>query len=131
MTIYIESLSSQVTPEDLKQVSASGSAKSVAIPSDRKTGKVRGFAFVERVEAPQKKTAISVLDGAKWMGRQMQINQARPKENPRKEGDRGRLPDWQILAPAFPSLGRDWQHQQASGAGENPKAPFFSRISKR
>ncbi|MFE1747206.1 hypothetical protein [Coleofasciculus sp. H7-2] len=33
--------------------------------------------------------------------------------------------DWQILAPAFTSLGRDWQHQQASGAGENPKAPFL------
>lgn len=69
MTIYIESLSLQVTPEDLKQVSASGLAKSVAIPSDRKTGNVRGFAFVEKVDAPQKKTAISALDGAKWMGR--------------------------------------------------------------
>lgn len=65
MTIYIESLSSPVTPKDLKQVFASGSVKSVAIPSDRKTGKVRGFAFVERVEAPQKETAISALDGAK------------------------------------------------------------------
>ncbi|MEW5856122.1 MAG: RNA-binding protein [Cyanobacteriota bacterium] len=85
MTIYIESLSSQVTPEDLKQVFASGSVKSVAIPSDRKTGKVRGFAFVERVEAPQKDTAISALDGAKWMGRQM-LKPCQTEGEPSKRG---------------------------------------------
>jgi RNA recognition motif-containing protein len=92
MTIYIESLSSPVTPEDLKQVFAFGLVKRVTIPSDRKTGQVWGFAFVEKVEAPQKKTAISALDGAKWIGRQM-LKPCQTEENPRKEGDRGRLAD--------------------------------------
>ncbi len=81
MTIYVGNLSYEVTQEDLKQVFAEyGNVKRVNIPTDRETGRVRGFAFVElEVEADEEK-AIEDLDGAEWMGRDMRVNKAKPRE---------------------------------------------------
>ncbi|WP_399317796.1 RNA recognition motif domain-containing protein [Trichocoleus sp. FACHB-69] len=59
MTICVGNLSYQVTQEDLKEVFAYGSVKSLIVPTDRETGKIRGFAFVEMVEVPQADAAIS------------------------------------------------------------------------
>jgi RNA recognition motif-containing protein len=42
---------------------------------------MRGFAFVEMTEETQEDAAISELDGAEWMGRQLRVNKARPKED--------------------------------------------------
>lgn len=82
MTIYIGNLSYQATEEDLRLVFADyGSVKRVSLPTDRETGKVRGFAFVEMSEDAEEDSAISSLDGAEWMGRQLRVNKARPREN--------------------------------------------------
>ena len=82
MTIYIGNLSYQATEEDLKLVFADyGNVKRVSLPTDRETGKVRGFAFVEMSEDSEEESAISSLDGAEWMGRQLRVNKARPREN--------------------------------------------------
>lgn len=59
MTICVGNLSYQVTQEDLKEVFAYGSVKSLIVPTDRETGKIQGFAFVEMVEVPQEDAAIS------------------------------------------------------------------------
>lgn len=59
MTIGVGNLSYQVTQEDLKEVFAYGLVKSLMIPTDRETGKLRGFAFMEMVEVPQEDAAIS------------------------------------------------------------------------
>lgn len=89
MTIYVGNLSYDVTPEDLKEVFAEyGEVKSVAIPTDRDTGRVRGFAFVEMIESAQEDSAISELDGAEWMGRTMRVNKARPKTENRETRQR-------------------------------------------
>jgi RNA recognition motif-containing protein len=88
MTIYVGNLSYQATDEDLRSVFAEyGSVKRVVLPTDRETGRMRGFAFVEMAEDAHEDTAISELDGAEWMGRQLRVNKAKPKE----EGRGGRF----------------------------------------
>lgn len=84
MTIYIGNLSYQVTPEDLTEIfSEYGTVKRVSLPVDRETGRVRGFAFVEMAEEAQEDAAIADLDGAEWMGRQLKLNKAKPREDTR------------------------------------------------
>jgi RNA recognition motif-containing protein len=81
MSIYVGNLSYQVTEEDLNSVFAEyGKVKRVYIPTDRETGRMRGFAFVEMDTLPQEEKAIETLDGAEWMGRQLKVNAARPRE---------------------------------------------------
>lgn len=80
MTIYIGNLSYQATVDDLKTVFAEyGDVKRVVLPTDRETGRMRGFAFVEMEQDAQEDAAISELDGAEWMGRQLRVNKAKPK----------------------------------------------------
>lgn len=87
MTIYIGNLSYQATEEDLKAVFAEyGTVKRVVLPTDRETGRMRGFAFVEMTDDAHEDTAISELDGAEWMGRQLKVNKARPREDNRSGG---------------------------------------------
>lgn len=84
MTIYVGNLSYQATEEDLRSVFADyGSVKRVVLPTDRETGRMRGFAFVEMMDDAQEDSAISELDGAEWMGRQLRVNKARPREDDR------------------------------------------------
>ncbi|MCX7594206.1 MAG: RNA-binding protein [Fischerella sp.] len=85
MTIYVGNLSYSATEEDLKAVFADyGQVKRVVLPTDRETGKMRGFAFVEMVEDAHEDAAITELDGAEWMGRQLRVNKARPREDNRR-----------------------------------------------
>ncbi|MBE9125787.1 MULTISPECIES: RNA recognition motif domain-containing protein [unclassified Coleofasciculus] len=81
MSIYVGNLSYEVTQEDLTEVFAEyGSVSRVSVPTDRETGRPRGFAFVEMESETNEATAISTLDGAEWMGRSMKVNKARPRE---------------------------------------------------
>jgi RNA recognition motif-containing protein len=85
MTIYVGNLSYQATEEDLRLVFADyGNVNRVTLPTDRETGRVRGFAFVEMAEDAEEESAISSLDGAEWMGRQLRVNKARPREDNRR-----------------------------------------------
>jgi RNA recognition motif-containing protein len=82
MTIYIGNLSYQATEEDIREVFTEyGTVNRVVMPIDRETGRMRGFAFVEMSEDDHENNAISDLDGAEWMGRQLKVNKAKPKEN--------------------------------------------------
>jgi RNA recognition motif-containing protein len=84
MSIFIGNLSYEVTQADLREVFAEyGTVKSVRLPTDRETGKVRGFAFVEMESEDQETAAIETLDGAEWMGRNLKVSKARPRENTR------------------------------------------------
>ncbi|MGK7918295.1 MAG: RNA recognition motif domain-containing protein [Prochloraceae cyanobacterium] len=81
MSIYVGNLSYEVTEEDLTNVfSEYGSVKRVYLPTDRETGRKRGFGFVEMSSEAEEDTAIETLDGATWMGRNMKVNKARPRE---------------------------------------------------
>ena len=82
MSIYVGNLSYEVNQEDLSEVFTEyGTVKRVHIPTDRETGRVRGFAFVEMESEANEEKAIEALDGAEWMNRQLRVNKARPREN--------------------------------------------------
>jgi RNA recognition motif-containing protein len=81
MSIYVGNLSFQVTEEDLKQAFAEyGTVNRVQLPTDRETGRLRGFAFVEMASEAEETAAIEALNGAEWMGRDMKVNKAKPRE---------------------------------------------------
>ena len=82
MTVYVGNLSYDVTENDLTGVFAEyGSVKRVQLPTDRETGRKRGFAFVEMGSDADEEKAIQALDGAEWMGRNLKVNKAKPKED--------------------------------------------------
>ena len=81
MSVYIGNLSYQVTEDALNTTFAEyGAIKSIQIPTDRETGRVRGFAFVEMETDAEEAEAIEALDGAEWMGRQIKVNKAKPRK---------------------------------------------------
>jgi RNA recognition motif-containing protein len=89
MSIYVGNLSYEVTQEDLNTTFAEyGTVKRVQLPTDRETGRVRGFAFVEMASDAEEEKAISELDGAEWMGRSLKVNKAKPREDNRGGGRR-------------------------------------------
>jgi RNA recognition motif-containing protein len=91
VTIYVGNLSYQATEDDLKTIFAEyGQVKRVVLPTDRETGKMRGFAFVEMKDEAQEDTAIEELNEAEWMGRVLRVNKARPKEESNRSGGGGR-----------------------------------------
>lgn len=82
MSVYVGNLSYDVTREDLERVfSEYGEVSRVSLPTDRETGRPRGFAFVDMTEDSHEDSVIEALDGAEWMGREMRVNKARPRDN--------------------------------------------------
>ncbi|MBP5972850.1 RNA-binding protein [Brasilonema sp. CT11] len=81
MSVYVGNLSYDVTEETLKAVFAEyGTVKRVQLPTDRETGRLRGFGFVEMGTDAEETAAIDALDGAEWMGRDLKVNKAKPRE---------------------------------------------------
>lgn len=92
MSIYVGNLSYEVTQDDLTHVFAEyGTVKRVQLPTDRETGRLRGFGFVEMGTEAEESAAIEALDGAEWMGRDLKVNKARPRE---EGGNRGGGGGW-------------------------------------
>ena len=81
MSIYVGNLDYAVEEDDLKEVFGDyGSVKRGYLPVDRETQRKRGFGFVEMANDAEEEKAIEALDGASWMGREMRVNKARPRE---------------------------------------------------
>ncbi|WP_416672848.1 RNA recognition motif domain-containing protein [Egbenema bharatensis] len=90
MSIYVGNLSYQVTETEINEVfSEYGEVKRIQIPTDRETGRMRGFAFVEMASESEELAAIDALDGAEWMGRDLKVNKARPREERPARGGGG------------------------------------------
>ena len=90
MSIYVGNLSYSAKEEDLDQVfSEYGKVKRITLPTDRETGRPRGFAFVEMEEESKEDSAIEALDGAEWMGRELRVNKAKPREQRSKPSSGG------------------------------------------
>ncbi|MBD2303159.1 RNA-binding protein [Nostoc sp. FACHB-87] len=82
MSVYVGNLSYEVTEDSLSAVFAEyGSVKRIQLPTDRETGRMRGFGFVEMGTDAEETAAIEALDGAEWMGRDLKVNKAKPKED--------------------------------------------------
>ena len=89
MSIYVGNLSYEINKEDLTEVFTEyGTVQRVHLPTDRDTGRVRGFAFVEMETEAEEDKAIAALDGAEWMDRELKVNKARPRENRNSGGGR-------------------------------------------
>jgi RNA recognition motif-containing protein len=75
--LYIGNLSFSSTEEDLQDTFGRfGTVDSVAVITDRETGRPRGFAFVEMAEASAADEAIRKLDGSDLGGRSIRVNEA-------------------------------------------------------
>jgi RNA recognition motif-containing protein len=82
MSIYVGNLSFDATQDQVSEVFAEyGTVSRVSMPTDRETGRPRGFAFVEMENESEENAAIDALDGAEWMGRDLKVNKARPRES--------------------------------------------------
>lgn len=78
--IYVGNLSFEATEDQVRDLFAEyGEVESVAMITDRDTGRFRGFCFVE-MEASAADAAISALDGQEIDGRNLRVNEARPRE---------------------------------------------------
>ena len=87
MKLYVGNLPYNTTEDDLRTLFSNyGSVTSVAIITDRDTGRSKGFAFVEMSNEDADK-AITQLNGTEVNGRTLTVNEARPREE--RSGNRG------------------------------------------
>ena len=97
--LYVGNLAYSVTDQDLKDLfSQSGTVESVAVISDKFSGQSKGFGFVEMADAGGADAAIKSLDGTELKGRNIKVNEAKPREGgggggPRSGGGGGRSGD--------------------------------------
>ena len=93
MKIYVGNLAFETSESDLSEVFAQhGDVQEVSIIMDRETGRSRGFGFVEMKTEEAGRSAIGALDGTDLGGRQIKVNEARPRED--RGGGGGRRESW-------------------------------------
>ena len=89
MNIYVGNLPYSVTDADLREVfSRFGEVSSVHLISDKYSGESKGFGFVEMDNNSQADTAIKALNGTDLKGRNITVNQAKPKTDRPSHGRR-------------------------------------------
>ena len=88
--IYVGNLSFRATEEDVKNAFAvHGEVSNVSIITDRETGRSRGFAFVEMPASEEASAAIEAINGQEIVGRNVTVNEARPREDRPRGGRPG------------------------------------------
>ena len=89
--LYVGNLSFRVTSEDLHEhFSTAGDVNSANVVMDRETGRSRGFGFVEMASEDAANNAIAQFNGQEYDGRNMVVNEARPREEGGGGGRGGR-----------------------------------------
>jgi len=79
--LYVGNLSYTVSDRELEAIfAAHGSVESANVIMDRDTGRSKGFGFVEMSNDQEAKAAISALHGKDFEGRDLTVNEARPRE---------------------------------------------------
>jgi RNA recognition motif-containing protein len=87
MKLYVGNLSFQTSSEELQQLfSQAGTVESASVVEDRDTGRSRGFGFVEMASKEDGEKAIQQFNGTDLNGRNLTVNEARPRED---RGNRG------------------------------------------
>jgi RNA recognition motif-containing protein len=88
--IYVGNMSYDTSQDKLRELFETyGEVVSVNIITDRETGRPRGFGFVEMATEEAANAAIAALNGQNVDGRELRVNEARPRR-PRGGGDRDR-----------------------------------------
>ena len=79
--LYVGNLSFNTSVQDLETMfGESGTVQSTNIIEDRETGRSRGFGFVEMSTAAEAQAAIASFDGKEIDGRNLKVNEAKPRE---------------------------------------------------
>ena len=87
MKLYVGNLAFQTSSSDLQQLfGQAGTVESASVIEDRDTGRSRGFGFVEMASKEEGEAAISQFNGKEFNGRNLTVNEARPRED---RGNRG------------------------------------------
>lgn len=90
MNIYVANIPWKASEEQLKQIFAEyGEVSSAKIIMDKVTQRSRGFGFVEMADDSAGRAAISALNGFDFMGKNLVVNEARPREEGGGGGGRG------------------------------------------
>ena len=91
MKLYVGNLSFNTSEQALRDLFAQhGEVSSASLVMDRETGRPRGFGFVEFSNDEQAKAAIAALNGKNFDGRDLPVNEARPREGGGGGGGGGR-----------------------------------------
>lgn len=91
MKLYVGNLSFKTTEDELRSLfEQHGTVTSASLVMDRETGRPRGFGFVEMADDAQAKAAINALNGQNIGGRDLTVNEARPREDRGGGGGGGR-----------------------------------------
>ena len=93
-SLFVGNMSFQITESELNELfKPFGQVTRVNLVKDRETGRARGFAFVEMPNDDEAAKAIAGLDGKTIGGRNLKVNEARPKDatpRPRTSNGGGR-----------------------------------------
>jgi len=90
MNIYVGNLSYNLSGDELRTLFAEhGEVSEVNVITDKYTGQSKGFAFVEMPKQSEAEAAIKALNETSIRGRNLKVNQARPRND---RGDRSRKP---------------------------------------
>jgi len=92
MKMYVGNMPFSMNETELRELfEKHGTVDSVNIITDRDTGRPRGFGFVEMSDDQAARDAMGALDNAMVGGRNLKVNEARPRNNDRGGGggDRG------------------------------------------
>ncbi|HEY0426772.1 MAG TPA: RNA-binding protein [Pyrinomonadaceae bacterium] len=82
MKLYVGNLSFNTTAQDLEEhFGQVGTVQSANIIEDRETGRSRGFGFVEMSSREEGENAIEQFNGKDLDGRDLKVNEAKPREN--------------------------------------------------
>ncbi len=85
--IYVGNLPYSTTDQELQDLFAThGIVQSANVVTDRYSGRSRGFGFVEMGSAEEAQQAITALHDSDFQGRNLVVNEARPKERNRPSG---------------------------------------------
>ena len=88
--LYVGNLSFRTTGEELREAfSAVGTVESASVIEDRETGRSRGFAFVEMATPEEATAAIEAFNGKDFGGRNLTVNEAKPRTDRGGGGGRG------------------------------------------
>jgi RNA recognition motif-containing protein len=95
MKLFVGNFSFDVTEEDLRKAfEPFGEVFSVTVMKEKHSGESRGFGFVEMLSQREALAAKEALDGKEWMGRTLNVNEARPRPQFRQDnwnkGGRGK-----------------------------------------
>jgi len=82
LNIYVGNLPYSVNEDDLRNLfSEFGEVSNAHVISDRDTGRSKGFGFVEMENSDDGQKAIEALDGSDLQGRNVRVNEAKPRED--------------------------------------------------